>query len=402
MSGFDAMGGASATLKRLLEDRVDSPPGLHPALATIPVSLGIPPDEEDGGQKPRLNLFLYRVTRNAELANQEIPGRGAGGTAYGHPPMPLNLHYLLTAYGSTKSGDVPPLVDESAAQFLLGSAMLVLHDHAIITDALETALGNQVLDASLQDAYEHLKLTLEPLTLEDVAKVWTALNRPYRLSAAYEVSVIQLESRLPRRHPQPVGAPTPAGPRVVATAAGRPTIDEVHAATRPGPYARIGDTLVVTGSALAGDPTLAWLDGNDASASVTSARFDRATVLVPDNPALQPGIRSLRLGHGVTLGEPPVPHVGPKSNTAAWVLVPGIDELAVLAGPTLRLRGTRLLAATTECMTLVGEHQVPEDDYAASSTATELRMPLPAGATSGDLVRVRVNGAESLDDARLP
>jgi hypothetical protein len=402
MSGFDAIGATSATLKRLLEDFVDSPPGLAAALQTIPVSIGIPPEEEEGTEPARLNLFLYRVTRNAELANQEIPGRGANGTAYGHPPLSLNLHYLLTAYGATTSDNQPPLRDESVAHFLLGSAMRVLHDHAIITDALETSAGQQVLDAALQDAYERVKLTLEPLTLEDVAKVWTALTRPYRLSVAYEVSVVQIESQAPRRHPQPVGAPPPAGPRVAATSAGRPWIDEVHAAQRPGPYARVGDTLVVTGSALRGDPTLVWLGDLDASGSVTSARSDRVTVLVPDDPHLQPGILSLRVGHGVMLGDPPVPHVGPKSNTAAWALVPGVDNVAVVAGATLQISGTRLLAPNVECLVLVGEHTVPEADYAASSTPTKLELPLPAGTTTGDLVRVRVNGAESLDDARLP
>jgi len=403
VSNFQAIGGTSATLRALLADRVDSPPGLGSPLSKIPVSVGIPPDEDEDPDKPRINLFLYRVTRNAELANQEIPGHGTSGAAYGHPPLSLNLHYLVTAYGTSRNGGTPPLADESAAHYLLGSAMRVLNDHAIVTDALEDSNGAQILDASLQNEYERVKLTLEPLTLEDVAKVWTALNRPYRLSAAYEVSVVQIESELRQRHAQLVGAPPPAGPRVATSAAGFPVIDEVHAATRPGPFARVGESLVVTGSALAGDPTLAWIDGIAFPGAVTSARFDRATLVVPDDPRLQPGIRSVRIGHGALLGEPPTPHVGPKSGTAAFVLVPGIDDVAVLTGPTrLRVRGNRLLAPNAECMTLVGEHPVEQDDYDQSSSSIELIMPVPAGATSGDLVRVRVNGAESLDDARFP
>jgi Pvc16 N-terminal domain len=404
VSTFEAIGGVSVTLRALLADRVDSPPGLAHALTTIPVSIGTPPDEDEDLDQPRLNLFLYRVTRNAELANQEIPGHGANGAAYGHPPLSLNLHYLVTAYGASKNGGTPPLIDESVAQYLLGSAMRVLNDYAIITDALEDANGAQILDASLQNEYERVKLTLEPLTLEDVAKVWTALNRPYRLSAAYEVSVVQIESTLRQRHPQLVGAPPPAGPRVATSAAGFPVIAEVHAATRPGPYARVGETLVVTGSALAGDPTLAWIDGIAFPGAVTSARFDRATLVVPDDPRLQPGIRSLRIGHGAMFGEPPTPHVGPKSGTAAFVLVPGVDDVAVLATPTthLRVQGNRLLAPNAECMTLVGERAVDQSDYDPASTSIELHMPIPVGATTDDLVRVRVNGAESLDDARFP
>jgi hypothetical protein len=403
VSTFEAIGGTSVTLRALLADRVDSPPGLANPLKPIPVSIGMPPEDETDSDDPRLNLFLYRVTKNGELANQEIPGHGANGAAYGHPPLSLNLHYLLTAYGTSTQGANPPLADDSVAHYLLGSAMRVLNDYAIVTDALEDTNGNQILDASLQNAYERVKLTLEPMTLEDVAKVWTALNRPYRLSAAYEVSVVQIESKRRQGHPKPVGAPPPAGPRVATSAAGFPQIYEVHAATRPGPYARVGESLVLTGAALAGDPTLAWIDGIQFPGAVTGARFDRATVVVPDEPRLHPGIRSLRIGHGAMLGEPPTPHVGPKSNTSAFVLVPGIDDVALLASPPrLRVRGNRLLAPNAECMTMVGEQVVESGGYDPASTSTRLVMPVPPGAASGDLVRVRVNGAESLDDARFP
>ena len=67
--------------------------------------------------------------------------------------------------------------------------------------------GTIVLHESLRDEFEHVKLTLEPLTLEDVTKVWTALALRYRLSAAYVVNVVQIESRRPRRFPRPVGQP---------------------------------------------------------------------------------------------------------------------------------------------------------------------------------------------------
>jgi hypothetical protein len=404
VSTFEAIGGTSVTLRSLLSDRVDSPPGLTTALHPVPVSIGTPPDDDEDLDKPRLNLFLYRVTRNAELANQEIPGHGANGSGYGHPPLSLNLHYLLTAYGTTKKTTTPPLADESVAHYLLGSAMRVLNDYAIITDSLEAEDGSQILDISLQNEYERVKLTLEPLTLEDAAKVWTALSRPYRLSAAYEVSVVQIESRLRQGHPRLVGAPDQAGPRVVASAAGTPVIDELHAAMRPGPYVRVTESLVVTGSSLAGDPTLAWIDNISFPGAVTSARSDRVTLVVPDDMRLEAGIKSLRIGHGVMFGEPPTPHVGPKSGTAAFVLVPQISDVSVLAGPTLRVRGNRLLAAPgAECTTLVGAQSVDRKDYdSANSDSSKLQMPLPDGAASGDLVRVRVNGAESLDDVRLP
>jgi Pvc16 N-terminal domain len=401
MSSFQAIAGVSSTLKRLLGDRVDSPPGLLPALHPVPVSVGTPPDEPDAEEAPQLNLFLYRVTENGYLANQEIPGRGQEGKAYGHPPLSLNLHYLLTPYGSTKTDAHPPLVDDFIAHYLLGSAMRVLHDFAIITDTLETSGGLQILDQSLRDEYERVKLTLEPLTLEDTAKVWTALTRPFRLSAAYEVSVVQIEAELPRRFPLPVGSLPKGGARVKAIAARAPHIDEVHAAGEPSPMVRIGDTLVLVGTDLDGDPTMAWFGTLDVSGSIASADRERVTIVVPDVPGLQPGIQGVHVAHGVQLGEPPAPHVGPHSNSAAFVLVPTLSN-ATVAGGNLTLEGVRLIAPDVECMSLVGPFVVHASSYAVGATPTKIVFPVPAGAVSGSRIRVRVNGAESLEEVRLP
>jgi Pvc16 N-terminal domain len=401
MSSFQAIGGVSASLKTLLVEHVDQPPGLGAPLTPIPVSVGLPPEEDDIDNKPLLNLFLYRVTENGYLKNQEIPGRGFDGTAYGHPPLSLNLHYLLTAYGSTKSTTTPAIVDDFIAHYLLGSAMRVFHELPVITEELETSGGVQILDASLRGEYESVKLTLEPISLEDVAKVWTALNRPYRTSAAYEVSVVQIESQAERSYPLRV-QPLPLGPRVHAVAALNPLIAEVHAATRPGPYVRVGEVLVLTGSGLAGEPTLAWFGELDVSGSVTSATDDRVTILVPDDPALQPGVLPVRVAHGLMLGEPPVPHVGMRSNTAAFVLVPKIDSVNRVAGTNLRIRGNRLLAPDVECMTLVGTKAVPSSDYTGGPGPERFDVPIPSGAQVGDPVRVRVNGAESIDDMSVP
>jgi len=401
MSDFRAIGGVSATLKTLLETKLDRPPGLPAAITPIPVSIGIPPPEDEVDSAPRVNLFLYRLSENGALKNQEIPGRAQGGGAYGHPPLSLDLHYLITAYGGSKAG-TPPLTDERLAQYLLGSAMRVLHDHPIVTDELETAAGTQILDESLRGEYEHVKVTFEPVSLEDVSKVWTALNRPYRLSAAYEVRVTQIESRAPRRYPQRVGVPTAAGQSVTAIPVRAPRIDEVHAATQPGPYAAVGDTLVLTGNGLDGDPTLAWLGEVDASGSVTSARIDRLTILVPDDPRLQPGIQPVRVAYGLQLGKPPKPHVGPGSNTAAWVLVPSVTTVARAGAGPLVIEGTRLIASGVECVTLIGDAVVPQRSYLAGATPMRIRMQLPAGVGRGSPVRVRVNGAESLERLAVP
>ncbi len=193
MSSFLAIGGVSATLQALLRDRMELPPPMIRSDLLVTISTPQPEDDQNPAEPPQVNLFLYRATENGSLKNQMIPGQGHP-SEYGHPPLSLVLHYLLTAYGAT---DENGLVNETRAHFLLGSAMRVLHDYPVITDSLMTVNGppTQLLHASLRGEFEQVKITLDPISLEDLSKVWTALTRPYRLSAAYSVSVVQIESR---------------------------------------------------------------------------------------------------------------------------------------------------------------------------------------------------------------
>ncbi|HEV3199155.1 MAG TPA: DUF4255 domain-containing protein, partial [Bryobacteraceae bacterium] len=193
MSNFLAIGGVSATFQTLLRDRMELPQGM--TRADLQVTVSIPQAEDVQHPEPtRVNLFLYRVTENGSLKNQMIPGQGHP-SEFGHPPLSLILHYLITAYGAT---DDNGLVNETRSQFLLGSAMRVFHDHPVITETLATIqppVGQTILHQSLRGEFEQVKLCLDPISLEDLSKVWTALTRPYRLSAAYSVSVVQIESK---------------------------------------------------------------------------------------------------------------------------------------------------------------------------------------------------------------
>ena len=157
--------------------------------------------------------------------------------------------------------------------------MRVLHDVPIITERLTTVepvSGTAIMHPSLRDEYERVKLTLEPLTLEDVTKVWTALSLRYRLSAAYVVNVVQIESRRPRTFPRPVGPlvsadrpplPSEPGPAVEVLTIQTPTITSVGVRRGPGgdeqpfAYARVGDRLVLRGTALAGAITSGGVRG---------------------------------------------------------------------------------------------------------------------------------------------
>jgi hypothetical protein len=92
------------------------------------------------------------------------------------PPQALLLRYMLTPW----SGD--RLTDHR----LLGRTLQILYDDAIIA-------GTE-LQGGLAGTDQALKITLSPLTLDERARVWFAIQKPYRLSLTYEVRVVNLDA----------------------------------------------------------------------------------------------------------------------------------------------------------------------------------------------------------------
>ncbi len=400
MSNYQAIGGVSATLQTLLRDRMEIPP-LSSGDTTVPITISTP-STDDNTEDPRINLFLFRVTENHYYKNQEIPGHGHPA-AFGRPPLSLDLHFLLTAFGTSSEGD-SGFTNETLAHYLLGSAMRVLHDYPIITEELVTGGGQPVLDLNLRGQFELVKLYLEPLSLEDLTKVWTALTVPYRLSAGYAVSVVQIESQGPRRYPRPVGELPDAGPRVKVISANSPRIDsvlvkrqETPTVESTTPYARIGDTLVLIGGNFVDGDTRVLI--GTVSAPNPTIESNRIEVVIPDDAELQPGAVGVQVVRDVKLGEPPVDHTGLHSNLAVVMLVPRVTNASLAAG-TVTVTGSRLFQENKPCQAIVGNRTIQSDDYATSTPASiSFALPsLPAGTYA---VRVRVNGAESIDSRTI-
>jgi hypothetical protein len=283
--------------------------------------------------------------------------------------------------------------------------MRVLHDVPIVTDSVTTQRapsGSLVLHQSLRDEFEHVKVSLEPLTLEDISKVWTALALRFRLSAAYVVNVVQIESRRARRFPRPVGqplspiippsptAPPSPGPMVYVFTIQTPTITEVRViragttVEQPFAYATIGDDLVLRGTSLSGPNTSVMI--GDVEVPATSADPTRVVATIPDaviggvgpiapELQLQPGVRTV----SVIVRDPFVPQSRFSSNDAVFMLVPSVNPatLVVAAGPRrLIINGRRLIGPTPGGETLIGRSVVARAQYLAA-TPTQIVVPIP-------------------------
>jgi hypothetical protein len=202
-----AIGAVSAVLRNLLDNGlVDVGVPLSPVTVTAVAPDRI--DLDDAEATPSLNLFLYRTSSNQGWAEMGLPSVDGNGTALAHPPLALNLHYLLTAYG----------VADFEAEILLGYAMHLLHerpvlDRAAIRRALDPSpLGPSILPPAFQaltvsdlaDQLEAVTITREPMDTEELSRLWSAIQSHYRPTAAYVVSVVLIEARKPSRTPLPV------------------------------------------------------------------------------------------------------------------------------------------------------------------------------------------------------
>ena len=205
MSSPLAIGAVSAVLRNLLDNgMVDVGVGPVKVTAVAPDTI----DLEEGEPKPSLNLFLYRTSPNQGWANVGLPAFDGNGSRVSHPPLGLNLHYLLTAYGFA----------DFEAEILLGYAMQLLHEHPVLDRAaIRKALDPSPLDASilppafqaltaadLADQVENVTITPEPLDTEELSRLWSAIQTHYRPTVGYVVSVVLIETRKPARKPLPV------------------------------------------------------------------------------------------------------------------------------------------------------------------------------------------------------
>jgi hypothetical protein len=392
VSTYKSIAGVSQSLVNLLSDRMTEPAAITVAPPDVPV------DQVSG---TRLNVYLYHLSENAFLKNQEIPGNGHPG-GYGHPPLSLNLHYIFTALAHTETGGDADM----QAQLVLGDAMRVLHDYSVISANLMQlkSPGKTILDLSLLDEFEQIKLTLQPKSLEEISKIWTALPRVnFRRSVTYEVSVVQIESQQQRTSGPPVRQR-----RVYALPMRSPQIDEVFVQPPPFPGAKIaaaqeGETLRITGHNLHAPNTFVTIDG--VPVTIAALQDDHIDMVVPPGQ-FTIGLHSLQVVQKVALttihGQPPALHNASSSNVVGFQLLPAITGPAGSGGPgVISVPVTPAVTARQQRMLLLGDHVVPGVPTQPSDPPTTNGLfqlpqppnePIPSGAY---LMRVRVDGAES-------
>jgi hypothetical protein len=413
-----ALAGVTAVLRGLLNDGLITH-NVSGALGSTVTVTALAPDRltSSNGEDTQLNLFLHRVTPNQGWRNEGLPSRdGSGRVRLSNPALALDLHYLVSAYGS----------EDLQAEILLGYAMQLFHespvlDRRVIAGALNpppeiSATLPPALRAlsscGLADQIEQIKITPEYLSTEEMSKLWTAAQAHYRPAAAYLASVVLIESTLPAQAPLPVlsRGPIDAGrdrgvvvePSLLVPF---PTIDSV-APRDLQPVASVGSVVDVAGH---------HLGGTDRSVLLSSARFliDQqvsATLDTSDTraefsvPTLPVGIYQLAVR--VVRPSETEPRT---SNYLALVVGPVVTSaLPMSVARDQTGRATITLGCRPEvrpgqrASLLLGVQEVIAESF-TSATET-LTFQCEAAPIGDHLVRLRVDGIDSpiLDRASSP
>lgn len=181
-----------------------------------------------------VNVFLYRTDFNAAWRNMPLPSQTKPGEN-GAPPLALNLEYLVTAFGEDDR--------EDAAHFFLAQAMRVLHDHGVLPrQAFKTVLPQALVHLQI----EQVTITPKALSIDEMSKLWAMFQTQFRISTAYLVTVILIDSRTATKSAPPVLTRGPEDRGFTAIASPPPLLDFTRPATGFAAV-RLGEDLVIHG-----------------------------------------------------------------------------------------------------------------------------------------------------------
>jgi hypothetical protein len=398
MSDYLAVGGVSAVLKSLLTTAL-SLGGPSTILGGAAGITNLAPDLIVTGpdETPQLNIFLYYASINPALRNLDLPSMSANGSRLSNPPLAINLHYLITAYGSNPFD----------AEILLAWAMQVFHNtpvvpRSLIEQALEDLVAvlpapieNQLISGStLASQVEHIRITPETLTTEEIYRLWTAFQTHYRPTTSYQVSVVVIQDTQSYASNLPVQRRS-----LVALPLISPIIQAVTPAMAP-----LGQVLTITGSNFLGDTPPSTQVSFDQAAAIPALTVQGSVVRVAVPNTLFAGTHSVRVLRTVTFPSSTRPHSGFSSNpfpfqVAPVIQLPAIPPIQAKIGNPLTLTLSPVVGVVQEAVVYIGDQAIPVPPRPLSGPATsaQITVTVPSTTVAGTYpLRVEIDGAQSI------
>jgi hypothetical protein len=153
----------------------------------IKITFGSPADEDGSGDTTaRLLVFLYNIIEDPFSRNRPDDYRGGNRLLSFKPPLSVNLYYMLTPFSDPSFSTDEIARISVQAHNMIALAMRAFHDNAMVSPRYfprDTTLGeSQIRISSVQ------------MNLEEITKIWSSFNKPFKLSVCYEVSIVRIQS----------------------------------------------------------------------------------------------------------------------------------------------------------------------------------------------------------------
>jgi hypothetical protein len=176
VSGFAGLQSATLALRDVLRAAITDSPDV--ALNGVAIDLRSPQEMKTANDVQGVSLWLYRLTRFADLVN--VPPVSNDPALMARPSLPVELSYLIT----------PVISDPERRQVLAGRVLQALNDSAtFVIDS--SPPGSPVPNPT------ELRVRLDTIPLQEHSLIWQSLAMPPVLSLPYAVQVVSIDSALP-------------------------------------------------------------------------------------------------------------------------------------------------------------------------------------------------------------
>ena len=173
MSSHLVLAAVSSGIRRILWNSFFADPTVRPLVGTEEAIVFLNPTDTAKDSGNRVSLWMYLIAENEFIKN--APPLRIADYQEQFPPLGLDLYYLLTPFGPSAEADL----------LILGRGMQALYDNG------RTTLINPAAQVA-----EDLSINLFRRTLDELSRVWEALQEPYRLSVCYQVRITRVDSTL--------------------------------------------------------------------------------------------------------------------------------------------------------------------------------------------------------------
>ena len=184
MSNHLAIATVTAALGRIVHAAAESS-----GVGSVGLDFGRPTLPGDGQTARKVQIYLYQISPNAALRNNDLPTRGPDGKFVERPQAALDLHYLLAFYGSQQTLE---------PERMLGAVARNLHARPLLSrQAIQDAISShpELNGSNLADAIERVRFTPAAISLDELSKLWSVFfQTPHALSVVYHANVVLIEA----------------------------------------------------------------------------------------------------------------------------------------------------------------------------------------------------------------